>query len=325
MKNLIEEIKKPILKELQEFDVYFRDSIKNNIKIINILMNFIYRRKGKQLRPIIVILSAGLNGEINKSTYLAATMIELLHTATLIHDDIVDNSFERRGFFSLNALWKNKYAVLIGDYLLSRGLLLSLENNEFEMLKIISRAVKEMSEGELLQLKNLNNINITEDLYYEISRKKTASFFASCCAVGSYSSNKSNQKIIETMWKIGELIGIAFQIKDDLLDFEESNTIGKSSKKDLKEKKLTLPVIHAIEKSTFHEKKLIIKYLNNPTKSNLNNLLEIIQEKRGIEYSQERMKDFINSALDILYSNFTSNDYTKSFEILANYIILRKK
>jgi len=324
MNHIINEIKKPISKEFEEFENYFRESLKNNIKIINIIMNLIYRRKGKQIRPLLVLLSAGLNGKINKSTYLAATMIELLHTATLIHDDIVDNSYERRNFFSINALWKNKFAVLIGDYLLSRGLLLSLENNEYETLKIISNAVKEMSEGELLQLKNRNKIDISEDDYYEISRKKTASFFAACCASGACSINKNNEQIIQKMWKIGELIGIAFQIKDDLLDFEDSKIIGKSSKIDLKDKKITLPLIHTLEKCNSSEKKFILKYINKPDKTNFEKLINLINEKRGIEYAYERMNDFKNTALNILNSTFSTNEYTYSFCKLANYIIDRK-
>jgi len=324
MSNTINEIKKSILKELNEFEIYYKNSLKNNIKIINILMNFIYRKKGKQIRPMLVLLSAGIHGNINKSTYLAATMIELLHTATLIHDDIVDNSFERRGFFSLNALWKNKFAVLIGDYLLSRGLLLSLENNEYETLKIISRAVKEMSEGELLQLKSKSKIHLTEDDYYEIAKKKTASFFAACCASGAKSTT-NDEDTINKMWKIGELIGIAFQIKDDLLDFNESKITGKSTRIDLKNKRLTLPIIYTLEKSTLTERKLIFKYLKNLSTQNYNKLIDLINQKRGLEYTIERMNDFKNTALNLLNSCFSSNEYTKSFSLLANYIINREK
>ena len=241
----LQEIKKPIQSYMAEFEIRFRESMRSDAALLDKIMHYIVKRKGKQIRPMFELLSAGICGEIGDSTFRGASLIELLHTATLVHDDVVDDSYERRGFFSVNALWKNKIAVLVGDYLLSKGLLLSVDHKEFALLQIVSNAVREMSEGELLQIEKARRLDITEEVYFDIIRGKTASLIASCCAVGA-SSAGADEETVERMRKLGETIGIAFQIKDDLFDYQLHNKTGKPSGIDIKESKMTLPLIHAL-------------------------------------------------------------------------------
>ena len=277
------------------------------------------------MRPMFVFLSANLVGNVNGSTFTAASLIELLHTATLVHDDVVDDSNKRRGFFSINALWKNKIAVLVGDYLLSRGLLLSLEHEEFDLLRIVSNATKEMSEGELLQIEKARKLDIEEDIYFEIIRKKTASLIASCCAAGA-SSVKANKEDIEKMRLFGELTGIAFQIKDDLFDYEKTNATGKPAGIDIKEQKMTLPLIYLLNNSSFLEKRRIINIVknhnNNPEKVAL--VIDKVNKSGGIEYAKEKMKTYHNQALQILDS-FSDSESKTSLKQLVSYTIERKK
>jgi len=272
-----------------------------------------------------VFLSANLVGTVNDSTFTAASLIELLHTATLVHDDVVDDSNKRRGFFSINALWKNKIAVLVGDYLLSRGLLLSLEHEEFDLLKIVSNATKEMSEGELLQIEKARKLDIEEDIYFEIIRKKTASLIASCCAAGA-SSVKAKKDDIEKMRLFGELTGIAFQIKDDLFDYEKTNATGKPAGIDIKEQKMTLPLIYLLNNSSFLEKRRIINIVknhnNNPQKVGI--VIDKVNKSGGIEYAKEKMKNYHNQALQIL-DGFPDSPSKTSLEQLVSFTIERKK
>jgi octaprenyl-diphosphate synthase len=257
----IDHIKAPIEQELNLFESKFREAMKSNVALLDTIMTYIVKRKGKQVRPMFVFYAAKLIGDINESTYRAASMVELLHTATLVHDDVVDDSDERRGFFSINALWKNKIAVLVGDYLLSKGLLLSVKNKDFHLLEIISVAVEAMSEGELLQIEKSRNLNLSEEVYYDIIRKKTASLIASCCAIGAASAGATTEQI-ELMRLFGEKIGIAFQIKDDLLDYNDDD-IGKPHGIDIKEKKLTLPIIYTLNNADKATKKSIINTIKN--------------------------------------------------------------
>ncbi len=323
--STLTEIKRPIQSHLTVFEKKFRDSMKSSVPLLNIITRYIVKRKGKQMRPMFVFLSANLVGNVNDSTFTAASLIELLHTATLVHDDVVDDSNKRRGFFSINALWKNKIAVLVGDYLLSRGLLLSLEHEEFDLLKIVSNATKEMSEGELLQIEKARKLDIEEDIYFEIIRKKTASLIASCCAAGA-SSVKAEKGDIEKMRLFGELTGIAFQIKDDLFDYEKTNATGKPAGIDIKEQKMTLPLIYLLNNSSFLEKRRIInivkKHNNNPEKVSLVN--DKVNKSGGIEYAKEKMKTYHNQALQIL-DGFPDSPSKTSLEQLVSFTIERKK
>ena len=262
MSNTLSTIKAPISTIMDEFEKKFRSSMKSSVPLLDRITHYIVKRKGKQMRPMFVFLSAGLCGEINERSYRAAALIELLHTATLVHDDVVDDSYERRGFFSINALWKNKIAVLVGDYLLSKGLLLSISNKDFDLLEIVSTAVSVMSEGELMQIEKARRLDISEEIYFEIIRQKTASLIASCCASGA-ASVYADKDVIERMHKFGELIGIAFQIKDDLFDYGPSGIIGKPTGIDIKESKMTLPLIHVLSKSTYSARKHIVNIVKN--------------------------------------------------------------
>src|SRR6188768_2181798 len=244
MNKDLREIKAPIAQELEAFEKHFRDAVRSRVALLDKIMHYIVHRKGKQMRPIFVLLSARMCGEITPKTYTAASLVELLHTATLVHDDVVDDSYQRRGFFSINALWKNKIAVLVGDYLLSKGLLLSIENDQFQLLHILSNTIREMSEGELLQLEKARRMDIKEDIYFEIIRGKTASLIASACACGA-STTTNDDVIVQRIKLMGEKIGIAFQIKDDLFDYEEAE-VGKPRGIDIKERKMTLPLIYAL-------------------------------------------------------------------------------
>ena len=291
--------------------------MKSTVPLLDTITRYIIKRKGKQVRPMFVFLSAGLCGTVNESTYRAASLIELLHTATLVHDDVVDDSNLRRGFFSINALWKNKIAVLVGDYLLSRGLLLALEQDEFSLLKIVSNAVREMSEGELLQIEKARKLDIEENIYFEIIRKKTASLIASCCACGASSAGVTKEQE-ESMWSFGEHVGIAFQIKDDLFDYERNNSTGKPNGTDIRDQKMTLPLIYLLNHADFFEKRWIINTVKNHHNdaAMVSKLIDKVSERGGIAYAREKMLEYRQKSLDILQA-FPDNEYRKSLEQLV--------
>jgi len=318
----LDEIKAPISREMDDFEQKFRASMKTRVLLLDKIMGYIVKRKGKQMRPMFVFLSAGTCGPINESTYRGASLIELLHTATLVHDDVVDEANYRRGFFSVNALWKNKIAVLVGDFLLSRGMALSLDNEDYNLLSIVNTAVQEMSEGELLQIEKSRKLNITEDIYYEIIRQKTASLIASCCAVGA-SSVGASKEVVKSMRLFGEKIGMAFQIKDDLFDYGEME-IGKPVGIDIKEKKMTLPLIYALSKSGWLERRKIISIVKNQSDNpkKVKEVIEYVKGSGGIEYALEAMNRFHKEALDIL-KQFPDSDYKKSLEQLVQFTIDR--
>lgn len=318
----LEDIKAPIAREMQEFEPKFRASMKTRVLLLDKIMSYIVKRKGKQMRPMFVFLSAGTCGQINESTFRGASLIELLHTATLVHDDVVDEANYRRGFFSVNALWKNKVAVLVGDFLLSRGLILSIENKDFNLLRIVTNAVKEMSEGELLQIEKSRKLDITEDIYYDIIRQKTASLIASCCAVGA-SSSGSDEDTVEKMRAFGEKIGMAFQIKDDLFDYGEME-IGKPLGIDIKEKKMTLPLIYALSRSSWLEKRKIISIVKNESEKpkKVKEVIAYVKQSGGIEYAIERMNHYQTDAMTILDS-FPASAYKTSLQALVKFTIDR--
>ena len=320
----LKEIQAPIAQEMTDFEKKFRASMKSKVFLLDKIMTYIVKRKGKQMRPMFVFLSAKVTGEINESTYRGAALIELLHTATLVHDDVVDDAHYRRGFFSVNAIWKNKISVLVGDYLLSRGLLLSMEHGDHDLLKIVSNAVREMSEGELLQMEKARRLDIDEAVYYEIIRQKTASLIASCCAVGA-SSSGADANTIEKMRLFGEKVGMAFQIKDDLFDYGTVE-IGKPLGIDIKEKKMTLPLIYALRNAPMIEKKKVIykiRYQSHKSKK-IHEVIEFVKKSGGIEYAQEIMEKFYNEALEILQS-FNESEFKNSMNDLVQFTILRNK
>src|ERR1700712_2798532 len=281
-----------IAPELEIFEKVFKDSVKSHVSLLDTIMRYIVKRKGKQLRPMFVLLSASIWGGINESAHRGAALVELLHTATLVHDDVVDNSYQRRGFFSINALWKNKIAVLVGDYLLSKGLLLSIDNNDFKLLRIVSEAVKQMSEGELLQIEKVRRMDIGEPVYYEVIRQKTASLIASCCACGAASAGASDE-VVEKMRLFGEKIGIAFQIKDDMFDFG-TDDVGKPLGIDIKEKKVTLPLIYSLANTTDSEKKRIISLVknHNDDPEKIARIISFVQQTGGLLYAETQMKKY---------------------------------
>lgn len=315
--------KKVIAKELELFEEHFKEAVKSRVSLLDRIMQYIVKRKGKQMRPMFVLLSAKLHGEINDASYRAASLVELLHTATLVHDDVVDNASERRGMFSINALWKNKIAVLVGDYLLSKGLLLSLENKDFTILTILSNAVKKMSEGELLQMEKTRNLNFDESVYYEIISGKTASLLASSCAAGA-SSVTENDETIQKMREFGENVGMAFQIKDDLFDYGEAK-IGKPTGNDIKEKKLTLPLIHILQKVSPALKKEIIYIVknNNNDKSKVKFVIDNVVSYGGIDYAEQKMNEYRDKALLILNA-FPTSPAREALEELVRYTTDRK-
>jgi octaprenyl-diphosphate synthase len=325
LSSVTKNIKAPVSQHMDIFEVKFKESMKSSVPLLDKITNYIVKRKGKQLRPMFVFLSAQTVGEINESTYRAAALIELLHTATLVHDDVVDDSNERRGFFSVNALWKNKIAVLIGDFLLSRGLLLSLDNDDFHLLKIVSTAVKEMSEGELLQIEKARRLDISEDIYFEIIRQKTASLVAACCASGAASVSQ-DKNFIGKMKEFGVLTGMAFQIKDDLFDFGTSEEIGKPTGIDIKEKKMTLPLIYSLSQSSWAEKRKIINIVknHNTEADKVKVVIDFVIEKGGIKYAETVMHQYKNKALNVL-KEFKESPSRSSLELLVNYSIERKK
>jgi len=316
-------ITKPISGEMKNFEAYFRNSMKSPVPLLDIILNYLIRRKGKQMRPMIVFLSAKLNGGINNTTFVAASLIELLHTATLVHDDVVDETNERRGFFSIRALWKSKIAVLVGDYLLSKGLLLAIDNNETELLRIVSVAVREMSEGELLQIEKSRKLNISEPEYFEIIRKKTATLIASCAASGAKSAGAAVH-IIEIMRLFGEYTGIAFQIKDDIFDYQKKGLIGKPTGNDIKEKKITLPLIYALENATDKERKRILKLISARQKDQgkIDEIIDFVNVKKGLEYAASKMDNYRQKAIEML-DQFENCEAKNSLIELVNYTTTR--
>lgn len=322
----LDRIKTPIKEELQHFESFFKDSMKTDIPLLDIILNYLVRRKGKQMRPMFVFLSARVLGETNQSTYTAASLIELLHNATLIHDDVVDKSYKRRGYFSISALWNSKISVLVGDYLLSRGLLLSVRDKEYDLLEIVSNAVKEMSEGELMQVKNDRKIYISEEEYFKVITKKTASLIASCTACGARSVT-TDEQTIDTFLRFGEKIGIAFQIKDDLLDYERSGVIGKPAGNDIKEKKVTLPLIYALNHSKDKEKKEIKKIFGRSRKNGreVNKIIEFVRDKQGLEYARSKMQDIKQEAIEMMQDYSGKNSSYKALIELVNFTVDRTK
>jgi octaprenyl-diphosphate synthase len=323
--SAIAEIKSPVAAEMEIFEQKFRASMKSSVPLLDKITQYIVKRKGKQLRPMFVFLSAKVCGEVNDSTYRAAALIELLHTATLVHDDVVDDSNMRRGFFSVNALWKNKIAVLVGDYLLSSGLLLSINNNDFHLLKIVSEAVREMSEGELLQIEKARRLDIAEPVYFEIIRQKTASLIASCCESGAASVSK-DEMMLKRMHEFGELTGIAFQLKDDLFDYGSAGDIGKPTGIDIKEKKMTLPLIYALNNASRADKKHVISIVkhHNEEPEKVQEVISFVHASGGIQYARERMYEYRKKALDLL-ETLPENPSRKSLYDLVIYTTEREK
>ncbi len=322
MTKTLDFIRQPIQNELNEFNVLFAQSMKSDVALLDRVTKYIIKRKGKQIRPMFVFLCAKLCGKINKNTYVGASLVELLHTATLVHDDVVDDALERRGFFSINALWKNKIAVLVGDYLLSRGLNLAIENKGFKLLEIMNNSVNEMSEGELLQMEKARSLNITENIYFDIIKKKTATLIASACATGAASVNAS-EDLIKKMYNLGEHIGVAFQIKDDLFDFGEQE-IGKPRGIDIKEKKMTLPLIYALNHCSKKERKHYIYLVKNENSNpkKVKEIIDFVKKSKGIDYTINKMIEYQKKALNILNSFENSSSKNSLIELL-NYTINR--
>jgi octaprenyl-diphosphate synthase len=322
---MLDKIQRPIAAEMDEFEDYFKAAMKSENVLLDKISHYIIKRKGKQMRPMFIFLASKMCGGITPSTYTAASLIELLHTATLVHDDVVDVANMRRGFFSINALWKNKIAILVGDYLLSRGLLLSVEKNEFELLRIVSKAVKEMSEGELLQQEKSRLLNITEEVYYDIIRQKTASLIAACCQSGASAANASAEDV-KRMHDFGINIGLAFQIKDDLLDYGFGEKIGKPIGIDIKERKMTLPLIFTLKNIDASGKRDLVNIVkhHNTNAEKINWLVKRVIECGGIDYAMKRMNDFRDEALAILHT-FPNNDSRNALEELVHFTINRKK
>ncbi len=318
-------IRKPVEAEMREFERYFTNTLRTNVPLLKIILNYIIRRKGKQMRPLLVFLAAGLNGKINESTYVAATFIELLHTATIVHDDVVDNAHERRGALSINALWNSKIAVLTGDYLLAQGLLISVEKNSYDMLEIVSEAVQAMSEGELLQLQKARKLNITEDVYFDIIKMKTAALIAACTACGTVSVTDDPDKI-RTMKDLGENIGIAFQIRDDLFDYQDNGLTGKPAGNDIKEKKITLPLIHALQEGTSPERKKILNIIRRKKKtaSEINEVIDFVIRKGGTIYAENIMDKYKDKAFAIL-DTFKDSDMKSSMKEFITFTTSRSK
>lgn len=314
----------PIKEEMKEFGIYYKKNFDTNFPLLNIITNYLIRRKGKQMRPMLVFLSAKLNGLVNKGTYNAAGLIELLHNATLIHDDVVDETYQRRGFFSINALWRSKIAVLVGDYFLAMGLIKSLEENQTEILRIISTAVKEMSEGELLQIEKSRNLSITEDIYYEIIRKKTATLIAACTAAGAHSVGAPKENTTK-MHDFGLNLGIAFQIRDDLLDYEQTNFAGKPTGNDLKEKKMTLPLIYVLSKQSNWKRREILRTIKRHHKNEkkIAPIVEFVKQQGGIEYARKKMIEYRDKALDIL-NTYPESDAREGLKELVIFTTTRK-
>lgn len=324
MANIVEEIKRPINEEMKLFEQKFYESMQSKVALLDKVTRFIVTTKGKQMRPMFVFLCAKLVGDVNEKTYRGASMIELIHTATLVHDDVVDESFKRRNFFSINALWKNKIAVLVGDFLLSKAVLLSTDHKDYDLLSVISRTIREMSEGELLQLEKARKLDITEDVYFEIIRQKTATLIAACCEIGALSNN-ADEALAKKMMQFGTYTGMAFQIKDDLFDYLSSNFIGKPVGIDIKEQKMTLPLIHTLKIANETDRKYYfntIKRYNNDQKR-VKELIAFVKISGGLDYAITVMKDFQQQAKNIL-NEFPDSDVKKSLNMMLDYVIERK-
>ena len=322
MSNKVDNLKAPIEKELELFEQKFRNVMRSHVSLLDKVNYYIYQRKGKQVRPMFIFLAAKMCGQVTEATYIGASLVELLHTATLVHDDVVDDSYERRGFFSVNALWKNKIAVLVGDYFLSKGLLLALDTKNYNLLHITSTAVKRMSEGELLQMEKARKLDIDESIYFEIIKNKIASLIAAACEVGA-ASTTDDAELIEKMRQIGEYIGISFQIKDDLFDYGEAD-IGKPRGIDIKERKMTLPLIYTLNNATSAEKKWIINIVknHNEDKPKVDELIKFIKAKGGIKYTEDMMYEYKHRAFDIIKTIENSEAKTGLID-LVNYITER--
>lgn len=325
MKKRVEKIKAPIKAEMEIFEDKFRSAMRSRVPLLDRITHYIVRRKGKQMRPMFVFLVSKMLGDVEERTYRAASLIELIHTATLVHDDVVDDSNMRRGFFSINALWKNKIAILVGDYLLSKSLLMAVDHNDYDLLKVVSRSIKEMSEGELLQIEKARKLDITEAVYYEIIRMKTATLIASCCEGGARSVNVSEEQA-KMMRYFGECIGMAFQIKDDLFDYQKTNLIGKPVGIDIQERKMTLPLIYAINHASEKDKKWLIQSIKkyNKDKKRVGEVIDYVKRSGGIEYSIEKMKMYQKEALQII-SNQPESPAKESLIEMINYVIEREK
>jgi len=323
--NTVEQLKAPIQAEMELFEQKFKDAMLSKVPLLNRITYYIVRRKGKQMRPMFVFLVAKMvsDGGFDERTYRGAAVVELIHTATLVHDDVVDESNRRRGFFSINALWKNKIAVLVGDFLLSKGLLLSIDNEDFDLLKLISIAVREMSEGELLQIEKARKLDITEAVYFEIIRQKTATLIAACCGIGAASVG-ANQDTVQQMRKFGEYIGMAFQMKDDLFDYSDEK-IGKPTGIDIKEQKMTLPLIHTLNTCTKKEKAWLINSVkkHNTDKKRVKEVIAFVKAQGGIEYTTKIMHSYTNKAIAIL-ENYPDSTYKSSLEQMIAYVVARK-
>jgi octaprenyl-diphosphate synthase len=322
--STINKIKSPIEQELRDFEPYFKKSLKSDVPLLSTILNFIYRSKGKQLRPIFVFLSAKLHGETNEFSQLAACSVELLHTATLVHDDVVDESYERRGTFSVNALWRNKLAVLVGDYILAKGLQLQLEHKKYNFLHLISRAVQDMAEGEILQMKKSRKLDINDEVYFEIIRKKTASLIATSMAIGA-ASVTGNEEIVEKMYRIGQDVGIAFQIKDDIFDYQAKGIIGKPTGNDIKEKKITLPLLYVLNNSESSERSRILRLIKHKNKNSavVKELIQMVTQKGGLEYAEKKMNEFKEKAINGLME-FDDCEARQSLIKLMEFITTRK-
>lgn len=320
----IDEIKKPIAADIDAFEERFKSSMQSSVPLLDRITHYIVKRKGKQIRPMFVFFSASICGGITDATHRGAALVELLHTATLVHDDVVDNSYQRRGFFSINALWKNKIAVLVGDFLLSKGLLLSIENHDFKLLQIVSEAVKQMSEGELLQIEKVRRMDVDEPIYYEVIRQKTASLIASCCACGAASAG-ADEATIEKMRSFGEKIGIAFQIKDDMFDFG-TDDVGKPLGIDIKEKKVTLPLIYSLNNAPSSERKRMINLVknHNDDPKKIEQIIRFVKESGGLQYAETQMKKYQEEAFEIL-NTFPKSDSRESLEQLVRFTTERNK
>ncbi len=324
--KVVEQIKEPIYAEMEMFEEKFTASMSSKVALLNRITHFIVNRKGKQMRPMFVFLTAKMlnKGSVNERTYRGASVIELIHTASLVHDDVVDDSNMRRGFFSVNALWKNKIAVLVGDFMLSKGMLLCIEHNDFDLLKIISVAVREISEGELLQIEKARKLDITEEVYYNIIRQKTATLLAACCAMGARTV-QDDDAVVEKMRRFGELIGMAFQIKDDLFDYGEA-AIGKPTGIDIKEQKMTLPLIYTLNNVSTAEKSWLIQSVKryNRDKKRVKEVIEKVKAAGGLAYAEKKMEEYRQKALEILLE-FPKDEYRDALELMVNYVISRKQ
>lgn len=320
----VKEIKEPIAEELILFEEKFRQSMQSNVALLDKITHYIVKRKGKQMRPMFVFLVSRMLGEVNERSYNAASLMELLHTATLVHDDVVDDANERRGFFSVNALWKNKIAVLVGDYLLSRSLLLSIDNKDFRSLEIVAKAVKAMSEGELLQIEKARKLDITEEVYFEVIRQKTASLIAACCEAAAVSVDRED--IAEKMYRFGELVGLAFQIKDDIFDYGTDEKIGKPTGNDIRERKITLPLIYALNKGSEKQKQTLInivkRYNEEPAK--VKQAIRIVVESGGVKYAHQRMMEIKQQALELI-EDIPDSPAKRSLIGLVEYTTTREK